>query len=78
MSRDFGAIAIVNALMFATANGSRSVLVPLLATQSFGLTTTALGALCMFSSARCQYPAVTVPLWYESAAGDFVCNLHVG
>ncbi len=42
-SRDFGAIALVNALMFATANGSRSVLMPLLATQSFALSTTALG-----------------------------------
>jgi hypothetical protein len=42
-SRDFGAIAIVNAIMFMTANGSRSVLVPLLATQSFNLSTTVLG-----------------------------------
>ena len=44
-SRDFGAIAVVNAIMFATANGSRSVLMPLLAHQSFGLTPTMLGAL---------------------------------
>ncbi|BDA45298.1 probable quinolone resistance protein NorA at N-terminal half [Coccomyxa sp. Obi] len=44
-SRDFGAIALVNALMFATANGSRSVLMPLLATQSFAISNTVLGLL---------------------------------
>lgn len=44
LSRDFGAIAVVNAIMFATANGSRSVLMPLLAHQAFGLTPTTLGA----------------------------------
>lgn len=43
-SRDFGAIALVNAIMFMTANGSRSVLVPLLATQTFAISTTVLGA----------------------------------
>ncbi len=42
-SRDFGAIALVNALMFATANGSRSVLMPLLARQSFAISNTVLG-----------------------------------
>ena len=67
LSRDFGAIAVVNAIMFATANGSRSVLVPLLATQSFGLTTTALGAL---SCATCQlWPRNLCPCWPRSRSG---------
>ena len=43
-SRDFGAIMLLNAMMFMTQNGSRAVLVPLLATQAFGVTTTTLGA----------------------------------
>ena len=42
-SRDFGAIMLLNAMMFMTQNGSRAVLVPLLATQAFGVTTTTLG-----------------------------------
>lgn len=42
-SRDFRAIAIMNAVMFATANGGRAVLMPLLAIQSFGMTTSVLG-----------------------------------
>ncbi|CAL5228622.1 g11787 [Coccomyxa viridis] len=44
-SRDFGAIMLLNAMMFMTQNGSRAVLVPLLATQAFGVTTTTLGLL---------------------------------
>ena len=44
-SRDFGAIMLLNAMMFMTQNGSRAVLVPLLATQAFGVTTTTLGDL---------------------------------
>ncbi len=40
---DFWAIAAVNAVMFATANGGRSTLMPLLATSDFGLNTTLLG-----------------------------------
>lgn len=42
-SRNFRAIALVNAVMFATANGSRAVLMPLLAVQGFGMKTTLLG-----------------------------------
>ena len=49
-SRDFGAIMLLNAMMFMTQNGSRAVLVPLLATQAFGVTTTTLGALLMRST----------------------------
>ena len=45
-SSDFRAIALINAVMFATANGSRSVLMPLLAVQGFGMKTTLLGAYC--------------------------------
>ena len=41
--RNFRAIALVNAVMFATANGSRAVLMPLLAVQGFGMKTTYLG-----------------------------------
>ncbi|KAK9819267.1 hypothetical protein WJX81_001189 [Elliptochloris bilobata] len=44
-SRDFGAISLVNGIMFMTANGSRSVLVPLHGVQAFGLTTTVMGLL---------------------------------
>ena len=44
-SRDFGAIMLLNAMMFMTQNGSRAVLMPLLATQAFGVTTTTLGDL---------------------------------
>ncbi len=43
-SRDFGAISLINGIMFMTANGSRSVLVPLHGHQAFGLTTTVMGA----------------------------------
>ena len=43
-SRDFGAISLINGIMFMTANGSRSVLVPLHGVQAFGLTTTIMGA----------------------------------
>lgn len=43
-SRDFGAISLINGIMFMTANGSRSVLVPLHGVQAFGLTTTVMGA----------------------------------
>ena len=42
-SRDFGAISLINGIMFMTANGSRSVLVPLHGHQAFGLTTTVMG-----------------------------------
>ncbi|KAK9866843.1 hypothetical protein WJX84_004388 [Apatococcus fuscideae] len=42
---DFWAIAAVNAVMFATANGGRSTLMPLLAVSDFGLNTTLLGLL---------------------------------
>ena len=49
-SRDFGAIMLLNAMMFMTQNGSRAVLVPLLATQAFGVTTTTLGDLRHYSS----------------------------
>lgn len=41
--RNFRAISLVNAVMFATANGSRAVLMPLLAVQGFGMKTTYLG-----------------------------------
>ncbi|KAK9817260.1 hypothetical protein WJX72_011949 [[Myrmecia] bisecta] len=42
-SRDFGAIALINGVMFMTQNGARAVLMPLLATQSFGLSPSILG-----------------------------------
>lgn len=41
---------LLNAMMFMTQNGSRAVLVPLLATQAFGVTTTTLGAFLMRST----------------------------
>ena len=62
LSRDFGAIAVVNAIMFATANGSRSVLMPLLAHQAFGLTPTALGVLSPFLTSLLLSLAVFVLL----------------
>ena len=42
-NRNFRAIALINAVMFATANGSRSVLMPLLAVQGYKMKTTFLG-----------------------------------
>ena len=42
-NRNFRAIALINAVMFATANGSRSVLMPLLAVQGYHMKTTFLG-----------------------------------
>ena len=56
--RNFRAIALVNAVMFATANGSRAVLMPLLAVQGFGMKTTYLGGqsyLCCFA-----YPPILI------------------
>lgn len=56
-SRDFGAISLINGIMFMTANGSRSVLVPLHGVQAFGLTTTIMGAPCsMLPAARPMRP----------------------
>jgi hypothetical protein len=40
---DFRAISLVNGVMFMTMNGSRAVLLPLLAVQGFGLSTTVIG-----------------------------------
>jgi hypothetical protein len=42
---DFRAISLVNGVMFMTMNGSRAVLLPLLAVQGFGLSTTVIGKL---------------------------------
>ena len=42
-SQDFRAIASLNAVMFATTNGARSMLMPLLAVQQFGMSATSLG-----------------------------------
>ena len=55
-SRDFGAISLINGIMFMTANGSRSVLVPLHGVQAFGLTTTIMGAPPPPSSAHAALP----------------------
>ncbi|KAK9810950.1 hypothetical protein WJX73_000538 [Symbiochloris irregularis] len=44
-SRDFRAVALLNAVMFATQNGGRSVLLPLMAIDGFGFTTSLLGLL---------------------------------
>ena len=43
LSRNFGAIALVNACMFMTQNGARAVLMPLLAIQGCGLSPKTLG-----------------------------------
>eukprot|EP00884_Botryococcus_braunii_P001802 jgi/Botrbrau1/11622/Bobra.0209s0013.1 len=43
--RDFQAISFVNGVIFMTMNGSRAVLLPLLACQSFNISKTALGLL---------------------------------
>ena len=43
LSRNFGAIALVNACMFMTQNGARAVLMPLLAIQGCGLSPKSLG-----------------------------------
>ena len=43
LSRNFGSIALVSAVMFMTQNGARAVLLPLLATQGFGLSAKLLG-----------------------------------
>eukprot|EP00891_Asterochloris_glomerata_P001245 jgi/Astpho2/1245/fgenesh1_pg.00023_%23_12_t len=45
LSRNFGAIALVNACMFMTQNGARAVLMPLLAIQGCGLSPKTLGLL---------------------------------
>ena len=57
-SRDFGAIMLLNAMMFMTQNGSRAVLVPLLATQAFGVTTTTLGRRPSSFRSKCPHPAL--------------------
>lgn len=43
-SRDFRAIALINAVIFTSNNGARSVLMPLLVVQVLGLSTSLLGA----------------------------------
>lgn len=44
-SKDFRAIASLNAMMYMTSNGTRSMLMPLLAIHQFGMSTTTLGML---------------------------------
>ena len=48
-SQDFRAIASLNAVMFATTNGARSMLMPLLAVQRFGMSATSLGEPACFA-----------------------------
>ena len=69
-SRDFGAIMLLNAMMFMTQNGSRAVLMPLLATQAFGVTTTTLGT---------GSPLLRLTLiWYLSARSRYLYSLLQG
>lgn len=44
-SRDFRAVALLNAVMFATTNGGRAVLMPLMAVEHFSMTPSILGLL---------------------------------
>lgn len=44
-SRDFRAVALLNAVMFATTNGGRAVLMPLMAVEHFSMTPSILGVL---------------------------------
>ena len=74
-SRDFGAISLINGIMFMTANGSRSVLVPLHGHQAFGLTTTVMGA--PPPPARPSLACVPVLLWpFNQAARSVVPIEH--
>ena len=71
-SRDFGAISLINGIMFMTANGSRSVLVPLHGVQAFGLTTTIMGA--PRSSLPCRKANLALVCLAPLAA---VCVMHI-
>lgn len=76
-SQDFRAIASLNAVMFATTNGARSMLMPLLAVQRFGMSATSLGELACFITASDKSQLLATcqrSRRYPAARIQIVCN----